>query len=75
MNLEPDFLICYQGNWGILEVDGPFHTPQRRVEEQERERYFRHHCIRVVERFDAQRCEQEPTQVVEEFLQIMNKMY
>ncbi|MEA5569364.1 hypothetical protein [Anabaena sp. UHCC 0399] len=74
-NLEPDFLICYQGKLGILEVDGPFHTPERRVEEQERERYYRHHGIRVVERFDAKRCEQEPHLVVQEFLQIMEKMY
>ncbi|WP_414546051.1 DUF559 domain-containing protein [Nostoc sp. CCY0012] len=74
-NLEPDFLICYQGKLGILEVDGPFHTPERRVEEQERERYFRNHGIRVVERFDAKRCEQEPEQVVEEFLQIMKNLY
>lgn len=74
-NLEPDFLILYQGQMGILEVDGPFHTPERRVEEQERERYFRNHGIRVVERFDAKRCQQEPHLVVKEFLQIMEKMY
>ena len=74
-NLEPDFLICYQGKVGILEVDGPFHVPERRVEEQERERYFRNHGIRVVERFDATRCGQEPEQVVEEFLQIMENLY
>jgi hypothetical protein len=74
-NLEPDFLIFYQGKAGILEVDGPFHTSERRVEEQERERYFRNHGIRVVERFDAKRCQQEPKLVVQEFLQIMEKMY
>jgi hypothetical protein len=74
-NLEPDFLIFYQGKAGILEVDGPFHTSERRVEEQERERYFRNHGIRVVERFDAKRCQQEPELVVKEFLQMMEKMY
>lgn len=74
-NLEPDFLIFYQGKAGILEVDGPFHTSERRVEEQERERYFRNHGIRVVERFDAKRCQQEPHLVVKEFLQMMEKMY
>ena len=25
-NKEADFLICYNGKWGVLEVDGPFHT-------------------------------------------------
>jgi hypothetical protein len=74
-NLEPDFLICYSGRLGILEVDGPFHTPERRVEEQERERLFRNYGIRVIERFDYKRCMIEPEQVVEEFLQIMQKMY
>lgn len=74
-NLEPDFLICYNGRLGILEVDGPFHTPERRVEEQERERLFRNYGIRVIERFDYKRCLTQPEQVVEEFLQIMEKMY
>ncbi|MBD2415318.1 DUF3102 domain-containing protein [Nostoc calcicola FACHB-3891] len=74
-NLEPDFLVCYKGKLGILEVDGPFHTPERRVEEQERERYFRNCGIRVIERFDYKRCEKEPLAVVEEFLLIMRKMY
>ena len=27
-NREADFLVCYNGKWGILEVDGePFHPP------------------------------------------------
>ncbi|MDY7006480.1 MAG: pentapeptide repeat-containing protein [Cyanobacteriota bacterium] len=43
-NKEPDFLICYKTikgfKWAILEVDGFYHTPEKRVEEQERERDF-----------------------------------
>jgi Protein of unknown function (DUF3102) len=74
-NLEADFLVCYKGKLGILEVDGPFHTSCRRVEEQERERLFRNHGIRVIERFDSSRCDKEPFLVVEEFLLIMEKMY
>ena len=46
----------------ILEVDKPFHLPERRVEEQERELYFQNHGIQVVERFDATRYGQEPEQ-------------
>ncbi|OUL25440.1 hypothetical protein BV378_15320 [Nostoc sp. RF31YmG] len=72
---EPDFLVCYQGKWGILEVDGHYHTPERRVEEQERERLFRHHGIRVIERFDASRCDKYPQEVVKEFLQIIESMH
>ncbi|OUL27898.1 hypothetical protein BV378_09090 [Nostoc sp. RF31YmG] len=73
-NKEADFLVCYQGKWGMLEVDGPYHKPERRVEEQERERLFRHHGIRVIERFDASRCEKQPQEVVREFLKILKKM-
>ncbi len=74
-NKEADFLICHQGKWGVIEVDGPHHTPDRRVEEQERERLFRHHGIRVVERFDAARCYEQPDEVVKQFLQIIANHY
>jgi hypothetical protein len=72
-NLEADFLVCYEGKWGILEVDGPHHTPLRRVEEQERERLFRHYRILIIERFDAGRCYNQPDGVVQEFLQLLKK--
>ncbi|MBD2207826.1 pentapeptide repeat-containing protein [Calothrix sp. FACHB-1219] len=74
-NKEADFLICHQGKWGILEVDGPYHKPERRVDEQERERLFRHYGIRVIERFDSSRCQKQPQEVVREFLQILEKMH
>jgi hypothetical protein len=74
-NLEPDFLICHQGRWGILEVDGPWHTASRRVDEQQRERLFRFHGIRVIERFDSKKCENQPELVVQEFLRMLERMY
>ncbi|MBE9201414.1 MULTISPECIES: pentapeptide repeat-containing protein [unclassified Nodularia (in: cyanobacteria)] len=74
-NKEADFLICYHGKWGILEVDGPYHTPERRVEEQERERIFRRHGIKVVERFDSCRCYENPDEVVEEFFKMLEIGY
>lgn len=70
-NKEADFLVCYQGKWGILEVDGPHHTPERRVEEQERERLFRLHGIGVVERYDSEKCKTQPFEVVKQFLQLL----
>jgi uncharacterized protein YjbI with pentapeptide repeats len=73
-NKEADFLICYNGKWGILEVDRPYHTPERRVEEQERERIFRKHGIKVVERFDAQRCYENPDQVIRPLAEIFYGM-
>lgn len=71
-NKEADFLVRYQEKLGILEVDGPYHTPDRRVEEQERERLFRLQGIRVVERYDSTRCKEKPFDVVTEFLQLLS---
>lgn len=73
-NREADFLICCDGRWGILEVDGePFHPPSRTVEDHERDRLFRSHGVRVVEHFDASRCFEEPRAVVQEFLAILKR--
>lgn len=34
-NIEPDFVVCHEGRWGILEVDEePFHLPERSSIEQ-----------------------------------------
>ncbi|WP_254434440.1 pentapeptide repeat-containing protein [Dolichospermum sp. UHCC 0352] len=74
-NKEADFLICYNGKWGVLEVDGPYHTAERRVEEQERERIFKKNGIKVVERFDAERCYNNPDEVVQEFFKMIEIGY
>ncbi len=74
-NKEADFLICYNGKWGVLEVDEPFHTAERRVEEQERERIFKKNGIKVVERFDAERCYSNPDEVVQEFFKMIDIGY
>ena len=75
-NREPDFLVCYKGNWGILEIDGePYHSPESRFKEQERERDFKKYGIKVIERFDAKRCYENPDAIVKEFFQIMEITY
>ncbi|BAY15066.1 pentapeptide repeat protein [Anabaenopsis circularis NIES-21] len=74
-NLEPDFVVCHQGKWGILEVDGHYHRPENRAKEQERERQFQFQGIRAVYRFDASRCYQEPDTVVSEFLKLIEIMH
>ncbi len=72
-NREADFLVCHNGKWGILEVDGePFHPPSRTVHDHKRDRLFRMHGVRVVEHFDANRCYQKPDEVVTEFLKILD---
>jgi hypothetical protein len=73
-NLEPDFLICYEGKWGILEVDGdPFHPPSRASEDHERDRHFRTQGVRVVERFKADECFENYDGVVSKFLDLLTR--
>lgn len=68
-NREADFLICHEGKWGILEVDGePFHPPSRTVEDHERDRLFHAHGILVIQHFDAQECYENPDGIVQKFL-------
>lgn len=76
VNREPDFLICQDGKWGILEVDGePYHPPQRTVHDHERDRLFQQHGVRVASHFDATDCFVTPDKVVSEFLTILNQAY
>jgi len=73
INLEPDFLVCKGGKWGILEVDGePFHPPERTAQEHERDRLFRSQGV-MVERFNATRCFNDAGRVVAEFLRILDR--
>jgi very-short-patch-repair endonuclease len=73
-NREADFLVCREGKWGILEVDGePFHPPSRTVQDHERDRLFKSHGIRVVEHFDASECFENAAKVVEKFLEILKR--
>lgn len=75
-NREADFLVCLDGQWGILEVDGePFHPPSRTVEDHERDRLFRSHSIKVVEHYDATRCYNNSNEVVQEFLGLLSKAH
>jgi hypothetical protein len=71
-NLEPDFLVCHKGAWGILEVDGePFHQPTRTVHDHERDRRFMRHGVTVIQHYDATRCRTDPDGVVAEFLALL----
>jgi hypothetical protein len=69
---EIDFLIFYDGHWGILEVDGPWHTAASdeardellRLSGIERQRIFR---------FASDRCYHDPNGVVAEFLENLRR--
>jgi len=62
---ELDFVICHEGKWGVLEVDGPFHVRDADVE---RDSWLTAHGITSIQRFPSLRCFQEPQAVVDEFL-------
>jgi hypothetical protein len=69
---EPDFLICHQGKWGILEVMGEtYHTSQNAVKDHDRARLFKQHGLLCIEFYPAARCLSEPAVVVDEFFRLL----
>lgn len=76
LNREPDFLVCKDGKWGILEVDGePYHPPQRTVHDHERDRLFQRHGIRLAQHYDSTDCYMTPDNVVAGFLALLDRAY
>jgi very-short-patch-repair endonuclease len=65
---ELDFVICHEGKWGVLEVDGPFHDAKL---DAERDKLLRAHGIRSIQRFPAGRCYQTPHAVIDQFLHVL----
>ena len=69
---EADFLICQSGKWGILEADGgPYH--QQAARDHDRDRLFRQHGIKVIERFTAEECYSDAPGVVRKFLTLLER--
>jgi very-short-patch-repair endonuclease len=70
----PDFLICFDGKWGILEVDGQKYHQGRATEDHERSRIMeRHGGIAYLTRFDYQRCMNDPDGVVKDFIEVLRQ--
>ena len=64
---EPDFLVCQDGRWGILEPGGEsFHTSAMR--DHDRLRMFNDYGIRFHHFYPADRCYKSPDEVVDDFL-------
>jgi very-short-patch-repair endonuclease len=72
-NKEADFLVCYKGKWGILEVDGPHHSGRADVD-HDRDRLFKQHGIVVIEHFNHEECYKNTGQVVAKFLSILERV-
>lgn len=67
--LEPDFVVCQGGKWGILEVMGDqYHTPTNAAKDHARGRWFNDHGIYCIMFYDAKECYNTPDAVVEDFL-------
>jgi hypothetical protein len=67
---EPDFLICDEGTWGILEVS---YHPDRFEKDAEKDIWFKKSGILCVQHYSAERCYKNPAEVVSEFLGILAK--
>jgi len=67
---EPDFLVCQEGTWGILEV--AYH-PDRYEKDAEKAGWFKEMGILCVEHVTAERCYSQPADVVDDFLNVLSK--
>lgn len=73
---EADFLICQDGRWGVLEVDGEaFHPAERSAVEHERDRLMQRHGLRFIQRYSASDCYTRPDATVKEFLAMLKQFY
>lgn len=67
---EVDFLICEDGVWGVLEV--AYH-PNRYEQDKEKDAWFKKSGILCTEHYTAERCFNHPSEVVEEFLGVLQQ--
>ena len=66
---EPDFIVVKSGKVGILEIHGEiWHPPERADQEHERKRQFNRLGVTIYEIFGAERCWNETSKVVDEFI-------
>lgn len=71
---EPDFLVCQNGKWGILEVMGDqYHPSNTAIRDHDRARLFKGYGLFCIEFFNATRCYNEPNEVVDDFLKLLSQ--
>lgn len=75
-NREPDFLVCHNGKWGILEIDHEYtHPASRAAEDHARDRLFKVHGVRVIEHYENIDSLEKAHEVVREFLTLLQQSY
>lgn len=62
---EVDFLVYHNGHWGVLEVDGPWHSA---AADNSRDNLLRANGITCIRRYDSERAYHESATIVDEFL-------
>jgi hypothetical protein len=72
---EPDFLICFKGKWGILEVNGDtFHSGViQTAKDHDRARLFQRYGLLCIQAYPLDRCKGNPSDVVDDFLSLLEK--
>lgn len=72
---EPDFLVCQNGKWGILEVMGDqYHPATTAMKDHERARLFKDYGLFYIEFYAASECYYTPEKVVKDFLKRLSKL-
>lgn len=73
---EPDFLICKDGKWGVLEVMGDWYHPAKTaMRDHDRARLFKDYGLICFEFYDAKECYNNPDEVVRRFLELLDRSY
>ena len=68
---EPDFLIVSMGKIGVLEIDGPHHTPLTRAQEAAKDAKLLQSGVRIVHHVGVSAVDRDVQAVVREFLALL----
>ena len=68
INMEPDFLIIYEGCPAILQLDGRSHNSNTRAKEQEQDRQYHDHHIKTIQHYGDVTTLEDAKRVVNDFL-------
>jgi hypothetical protein len=72
---EPDFLVCQDGKWGILEVMGEdYHPSATAMRDHDRARLFKDYRLYYIEFYTATECYNQPDKTVDDFLSRLSKI-
>jgi hypothetical protein len=69
---EPDFLVIQLGRVGVLEIDGPHHTPLTRAQEDARAAKLIQSGVRFVHHVAVRDVDEDASAVVKNFLALLS---